>query len=106
MKTASTTANNPLPNMQTPQKQTSASHAAQIIWSHWQSGQALKQLPEECRPMTVQQGYEAQAQLPVVSGRHLVGWKIAATRAAKDVPMQVNTGKPAHKASLAVVCAL
>ncbi|PUE51419.1 hydratase [Limnohabitans sp. 2KL-17] len=76
--------------MQKPQKQTSASHAAQIIWSHWQSGQALKQLPEECRPMTVQQGYEAQAQLPNVSGRHVVGWKIAATSSNGQAHINVS----------------
>jgi 2-keto-4-pentenoate hydratase len=53
--------------------------AAQVIWSHWQSGQVLSALPETCRPQTVQQGYAAQAQLPGVAGRSVVGWKIAAT---------------------------
>src|SRR5208282_3044961 len=31
---------------------------------------------------------------------------LAATRPANDSPRQVNTGNPAHSASLAVVCAL
>jgi 2-keto-4-pentenoate hydratase len=90
MKPVPVAPNNQQLNMQKPQKQTSASHAAQIIWSHWQSGQALKQLPEECRPLTVQQGYEAQAQLPVVSGRHVVGWKIAATSANGQAHINVS----------------
>ena len=32
--------------------------------------------------------------------------RLAATRPANDAPLQVSTGSPAHKASLAVVCAL
>ena len=53
--------------------------AAQMIWSHWQSGQVLSTLPESCSPLSAEQGYAAQAQLPAVSGRTVVGWKIAAT---------------------------
>lgn len=55
--------------------------AAQVVWAHWQSGQVLKALPEECRPLTTAQGYAVQAQLPSVSNRTVVGWKIAATSA-------------------------
>ena len=39
----------------------------------------LNALPEACRPQTAGQGYAAQAQLPGVAGRSVVGWKIAAT---------------------------
>lgn len=56
-----------------------AEQAAQVIWSHWQSGQVLSALPEACRPLSAEQGYAAQAQLPAVSGRTVMGWKIAAT---------------------------
>lgn len=56
-----------------------ATQAAQVIWLHWQSGQVLSALPEACRPWTAEQGYAAQAQLVDVSGRSVVGWKIAAT---------------------------
>ncbi len=56
-----------------------AEQAAQVIWSHWQSDQVLSTLPEACRPLTAEQGYAAQAQLPCVSGRTVLGWKIAAT---------------------------
>ena len=41
----------------------------------------MQNLPEECRPLSTEQGYEAQAQLTSVSGRSIVGWKIAATSA-------------------------
>jgi 2-keto-4-pentenoate hydratase len=56
-----------------------ATASARLIWAHWQSGQVLRGLPESCRPVTVAQGHAAQAQLPAVSGRQVVGWKIAAT---------------------------
>ena len=56
-----------------------AQQAAQVVWAHWQSGQVLATLPDACRPMGALQGYAAQAQLPLVSGRQVVGWKIAAT---------------------------
>jgi 2-keto-4-pentenoate hydratase len=57
----------------------SVTQAAQVIWAHWQSGQVMQYLPEECRPLTAEQGYEVQAQLPTVSGCTVMGWKIAAT---------------------------
>ncbi len=60
---------------------TSATQAAQVVWAHWQSGQVMQNLPEECKPLTTAQGYEVQAQLPSVSARSVVGWKIAATSA-------------------------
>ena len=56
-----------------------AKQAAQVVWAHWQSGQVLAALPDACRPLSALQGYAAQAQLPLVSGRQVVGWKIAAT---------------------------
>lgn len=62
-----------------PTDQASAQQAAQMVWAHWQSGQVMNALPEACRPMTSAQGYAAQAQLPEVSGREVLGWKIAAT---------------------------
>ncbi|PUE19809.1 hydratase [Limnohabitans sp. MMS-10A-160] len=66
-------------NTPAPTPQDLSRQAAQVIWSHWQSGQVLSALPEACRPQTAQQGYAAQAQLPGVAGRSVVGWKIAAT---------------------------
>lgn len=70
----------------------SAEQAAQVIWTHWQSGQVLSALPEACRPLTAEQGYAAQAQLPTVSGRSVVGWKIAAT--STNGQSHINVGGP------------
>lgn len=72
--------------------QASAQQAAQMIWAHWQSGQVMNALPEDCRPMTSAQGYAAQAQLPLVSGRQVLGWKIAATSANGQA--HINVGGP------------
>ena len=68
----------------------SATEAARLIWGHWQTGQVLSALPEACRPVTPMQGYAAQAQLPVVSGRQVVGWKIAATSANGQTHINVS----------------
>jgi hypothetical protein len=53
--------------------------AAGIIRASWERGQRLEQLPESCRPLSVAQGYAAQAMLEEVSGSPCRGWKIAAT---------------------------
>jgi 2-keto-4-pentenoate hydratase len=68
----------------------SATQAAQIIWRHWQSAQVLIALPMDCRPQNAQQGYAAQAQLPWVSGRKVLGWKIAATSANGQAHINVS----------------
>ena len=75
-----------------PSHSPSAQQAAQEIWAHWQSGQVLSALPDACRPMTSAQGYAAQAQLPTVSGREVLGWKIAATSANGQA--HINVGGP------------
>lgn len=67
-----------------------ALQAAQVIWAHWQSGQVLDNLPVACRPLSALQGYAAQAQLPLVSGRPVVGWKIAATSANGQAHINVS----------------
>lgn len=67
-----------------------ASQAAQVVWEHWQSGQVLQALPDTCRPLSAQQGYWAQAQLPAISGREVVGWKIAATSSNGQAHINVS----------------
>ena len=81
----------PVPS-QPPTDQASAQQAAQVIWDHWQSGQVLSKLPEACQPLTAAKGYAAQAQLPMVSGRKVLGWKIAATSANGQA--HINVGGP------------
>lgn len=75
-----------------PTEQETCQQTAQVIWEHWQSGQVLSALPEACRPLTAAQGYAAQAQLHTVSGRQVVGWKIAATSANGQA--HINVGGP------------
>ena len=64
--------------------------AAQLLWDLWQSGQVVQVLPQACRPMTSVAGYAAQAQLPAVSGRAVVGWKIAATSSNGQAHINVS----------------
>jgi 2-keto-4-pentenoate hydratase len=71
---------------------TSSIHqAAQMIWAAWQKEQVLKALPEACRPLTTAQGYAVQAQLPFVSDRTVVGWKIAATSSNGQAHINVSS---------------
>jgi 2-keto-4-pentenoate hydratase len=53
--------------------------AAEAIWESWERGQRLEQLPESCRPRSLEEGYAAQSMLEEVSGSSGIGWKIAAT---------------------------
>jgi len=53
--------------------------AARIIWASWESGKRLRQLPDGCRPRSMEEGYAVQAMLQEVSGCASLGWKIAAT---------------------------
>ena len=56
--------------------------AAALLWGHWQGRTKIDALPQHCRPADCAAGYRAQAALPAVSGRTVVGWKIAATSEA------------------------
>lgn len=64
--------------------------AAHHIWSHWQAGTAMKELPNDCRPRTASEGYAIQSNLPLVSRRSVLGWKIAATSAVGQSHIQVS----------------
>lgn len=67
-----------------------AAEAARLIWSLWRAGETLAELPPACRPRTALEGYAAQAMLPSVAGRDVVGWKIAATSLAGQAHIQVS----------------
>ena len=56
-----------------------AARAADLIWNHWQRGEALAGLPADIRPETRAEGYAAQAALELHSKFPVFGWKIAAT---------------------------
>lgn len=56
--------------------------AAALLWQHRQAGTTLDALPAALRPRNAAEGHAIQAELPAVSGRAVVGWKIAATSTA------------------------
>lgn len=64
--------------------------AARLLWQHWQAGNVIDALPAACRPADRAAGYAAQAELPGVAGRALLGWKIAATSAAGQAHIAVG----------------
>jgi len=45
-----------------------AREAAETIWASWEGGQRLQELPDSCRPRSLQEGYAAQAMLEEVAG--------------------------------------
>ena len=56
--------------------------AAERIWSCWQNGTVIENLPEDLRPTTRVEGYAIQAHLAALSDAEVFGWKIAATSTA------------------------
>lgn len=50
--------------------------AAELLTEAWQSGSLLKELPQSCRPQTIDQGYDIQDQLIANLGEPVVGWKL------------------------------
>ena len=64
--------------------------AARTLWSHRQSGTVIDHLPVGCRPTSRAEGYAVQALWPVVSGRAVRGWKIAATSDAGQRHINVS----------------
>ncbi len=67
-----------------------AAEAARLIWALWRAGETLVELPVASRPRTALEGYAVQAQLPIVAGREVVGWKIAATSLAGQAHIRVS----------------
>ncbi len=64
--------------------------AADQLWQHWLAGTSLRHLPENHRPDSRAKGYGIQACLPAVSGRQVLGWKIAATSTAGQQHINVS----------------
>lgn len=56
--------------------------AADLLWAAWQAGEALDDLPVECRPADAAQGFAIQGLVATHSRHPLFGWKIAATSEA------------------------
>ncbi len=68
----------------------SARQAAEVLWRHRRAGTVLDTLPPELRPADHAQGHAIQAQLPLVAGERVVGWKIAATSQAGQTHINVS----------------
>lgn len=66
--------------------------AAALLWRHRGAGTVLDALPAALRPASVAQAHAIQAQLPLVAGQRIVGWKIAATSEAGQ--QHINVGGP------------
>ncbi len=64
--------------------------ASELLWSHWQDGKRLPELPAQVRPATRAEGYAIQAELEKRSPAPLFGWKIAATSIAGQKHINVD----------------
>ena len=67
-----------------------AKEAATLLWNAWSAGTMMDALPGHCRPATVEDGYEVQAQIATLSGQAQFGWKIAATSKAGQAHIGVD----------------
>ena len=68
----------------------SAQEAAELLWACRRSGTVIDALPNALRPHDTAAGHAIQAALPLVAGRPVIGWKIAATSAAGQAHVQVD----------------
>jgi 2-keto-4-pentenoate hydratase len=64
--------------------------ASELLFSHWQKGRRLAELPPAMRPQTRAEGYAIQAELEAKSAKPLYGWKIAATSIAGQQHINVD----------------
>lgn len=64
--------------------------ASDLLFRCWQEGWKIPALPDEMRPKTRADGYEAQAFLEQRSSAPLFGWKIAATSLAGQAHIGVD----------------
>ncbi|MEM7254012.1 MAG: fumarylacetoacetate hydrolase family protein [Pseudomonadota bacterium] len=60
------------------------------IWRLWETGGAIDALPDTIRPNLIEQGYAAQAELPMLARANVIGWKIAATSTAGQTHLKVD----------------
>jgi len=59
-----------------------ARQAADVLWAAWREGRLLDALPEDCRPLSLEEGYAVQEAIATRHGGDVIGWKIAATSSA------------------------
>jgi 2-keto-4-pentenoate hydratase len=56
--------------------------ASDLLWQHWQNGSVFAALPDNCKPVTLAEGYAIQAHLLRRTQQPLFGYKIGATSIA------------------------
>lgn len=64
--------------------------AAELLLRNWAATTRIAELPEDVRPRTRAEGYEAAAQVARQSGSEVAGWKIAATSEAGQKHINVD----------------
>ena len=64
--------------------------AGRTIHKCWIAGHVIDELPHECRPRTLAEGYAVQRALAAASGELIFGWKIAATSTAGQRHINVD----------------
>ncbi len=67
----------------------SVARAAELIWTAWQTGRRMGELPPDCRPGDVLAGMAMQDALEVIAGPSY-GWKLAATSPAGQAHIAVD----------------
>ena len=64
--------------------------AASILWGAWSAGRRIPDLPDDCRPASLDDGYAIQRTVVRRSGSGTIGWKIAATSKAGQAHIGVD----------------
>ena len=64
--------------------------AARILWDAWSAGKRIADLPVDCRPESLDDGYAVQRAAAARSGSGTIGWKIAATSRAGQAHIGVD----------------
>ena len=69
-----------------------AERAARLLLAARRTCRALENLPEDCRPRSLEEAYEVQAALERLDGRPLGGWKIGGT--SELIQKQLGLDRP------------
>lgn len=64
--------------------------AARLLLENWTRTTRIDQLPENCRPRTLLEGYEVASAIELLWGQPVAGWKIAATSEAGQRHINVD----------------
>ena len=65
--------------------------ASDLLYTQWLGGLVISALPIDIRPVTREEGYAIQSRLNEKSSRPVYGWKIAATSAAGQAHIGVDS---------------